>query len=53
LSRSDNQRLPRVAMSDNHELTRPPLLILIDAPFSSRLSGHTHFAEGSFGVMKR
>jgi hypothetical protein len=40
LSRSDNQRLPRVAMSDNHELTRPPLLILIDAPFSSRLSGH-------------
>jgi len=30
--------LAKSAASDNHPYTRPPLLILIDAPFSSRLS---------------
>jgi transposase InsO family protein len=38
LSLSVNQNLPTKAASDNHHLTRPPLLILIDAPFPSRLS---------------
>lgn len=30
--------LAKSAASDNHPITRPPLLILIDAPLSSRLS---------------
>jgi hypothetical protein len=30
--------LAKPAARDNHSTTRPPLLILIDAPFSSRLS---------------
>jgi hypothetical protein len=45
LTRSNNQQhgqrqseLANKAASDNHPLTRPPLLILIDAPLSSRLS---------------
>jgi hypothetical protein len=33
--------LAKPAARDNHPITRPPLLILIDAPFSSRLSRHT------------
>jgi hypothetical protein len=30
--------LAKPAAGDNHPTTRPPVLILIDAPFSSRLS---------------
>jgi pimeloyl-ACP methyl ester carboxylesterase len=41
LSLSVNQNLPTKAASDNHHLTRPPLLILIDAPFPSRLSRYS------------
>jgi hypothetical protein len=33
--------LAKPAARDNHPTTRPPLLILIDAPFSSRLSRYT------------
>jgi two-component system, chemotaxis family, CheB/CheR fusion protein len=33
--------LAKPASRDNHPCTRPPLLILIDAPFSSRLSRYT------------
>jgi hypothetical protein len=33
--------LAKPAARDNHSTTRPPLLILIDAPFSSRLSRYT------------
>jgi hypothetical protein len=36
-----NHRLPSQAISDNHQLTGRPLLILIDAAFSSKLSRHT------------
>jgi hypothetical protein len=32
--------LAKSVASDNHPYTRPPLLILIDAPLSSRLSRH-------------
>lgn len=41
MSLSVNQNLPTKAASDNHHLTRPPLLILIDAPFPSRLSRYS------------
>jgi hypothetical protein len=48
LTRSNNQQhgqrqseLANKAASDNHPLTRPPLLILIDAPLSSRLSRYS------------
>jgi hypothetical protein len=41
LSRSVNQTLAKPAASDNHPITRPLLLILIDAPLSSRLSRNT------------
>jgi hypothetical protein len=33
--------LAKPAARDNHPSTRPPLLILIDAPFSSRLSRYS------------
>jgi DNA replication protein DnaC len=36
-----NQNLPKAATSVNHRSTRPPLLILIDARFASRLSRYT------------
>jgi RNA-directed DNA polymerase len=35
-------------MCDNYRLTRPPLLILIDAPFSSELSRHTIDEQGQY-----
>jgi hypothetical protein len=35
--------LAKPASRDNHPCTRPPLLILIDAPFSSRLSRYRQF----------
>jgi hypothetical protein len=34
--------LAKSAASDNHQSARPPRLILIDAPFSSRLSRYTY-----------
>ena len=36
--------LAKIAASDNHQSARPPRLIQIDAPFSSRLSRHTFAA---------
>jgi hypothetical protein len=42
--------LAKPASRDNHPCTRPPLLILIDAPFSSRLSRYSRRA--SAGVDK-
>jgi hypothetical protein len=38
--------LAKPAARDNHPSTRPPLLILIDAPFSSRLSRYTAIPGG-------
>jgi hypothetical protein len=40
LTLSVNQ-LANAANTLNHPANRPPLLIMIDAPFSSRLSRHT------------
>jgi hypothetical protein len=34
--------LAKPTAGDNHPTTRPPVLILIDAPFSSRLSCYTN-----------
>jgi hypothetical protein len=44
-----NHRLPSQAISDNHQLTGRPLLILIDAAFSSKLSRHTSQQRRSRG----
>src|SRR3954468_15321177 len=37
--------LAKSAASDNHQSARPPRLILIDAPFSSRLSRYSESTE--------
>ncbi|HSA80601.1 MAG TPA: hypothetical protein VLE23_07240, partial [Geminicoccaceae bacterium] len=54
MTRSNNQQhgqrqseLANKAASDNHPLTRPPLLILIDAPLSSRLSRYSVHRGGT------
>ena len=40
-ARRQSKRLPNAAASVNHQSARPPRLILIDAPFSSRLSRYS------------
>jgi hypothetical protein len=50
LSRSVNQTLAKSAATDNHPITRPPLLTLIDAPLSSRLSRHN---QAKFAIQHR
>jgi hypothetical protein len=43
--------LAKSAASDNHQSARPPRLILIDAPFSSRLSRYSRaLHEAAAGI---
>jgi hypothetical protein len=43
--------LAKSAASDNHQSARPPRLIQIDAPFSSRLSRYTVWFNNIGGVV--